>query len=121
MTNYADYTYYQSDYLLGKEACISAEEFSYYAREASQLVNQYTFSRVDPTNVMDEVKQCTCELAELIYSQKHNISYGKTSESVGGYSVSYGTAKEQSDSVAHAQQIVINRHLSMTGLLYRGC
>ena len=61
---YADETFYTEKYLLGRKPVISTG-FPFYARQASQLIDQYTFNRLkDASEASEEVQMCCCELAE---------------------------------------------------------
>ena len=42
---YADEDFYKNKYLLGRKAAISSG-FPFYARQASQIMDQYTFGRL---------------------------------------------------------------------------
>ena len=60
--NYADFDFYTSEYLCGKEAVIDTASFNFYARKATQKIKQYTFDIV-PKDVPQCVKMCCCEVA----------------------------------------------------------
>ena len=75
MTVYADYNYYTTEYLAGKSAAVTAADFPYYAKQASAVIDQYTFGNINAETVPDEVKMCCCDLVE----QSHAVD---TSESV---------------------------------------
>ena len=67
---YADEDFYKNKYLLGRKAAISSG-FPFYARQASQIMDQYTFGRLTiMEDVPEEAKLCCCELAEVIYRQE---------------------------------------------------
>lgn len=120
MTIYADEDFYKSRYLEGKTAVITAA-FPYFAREASQIIRQYTF-RVDEDNIPDEVRMCCCELAECVSERDSqlNASGGLSSESVGGWSRSYSSADSINAAFGSRARVVIYKWLGGTGLLYRG-
>ncbi len=122
MTNYADITYYEETYSVGKEAVIDTASFDFYARKATQEIKRYTFNRVHEDNIPDEVKMCCCELAEYLYKQDNsghdqNIS----SEKVGEFSVTYVSGQTAEDIKQSTIKGIIYNWLAMTGLLYRGC
>ncbi len=50
-------------------------------------IKRNTFGRIDIDNIPDEVKYCMCDIADQI--QKKEKRFGKTSESVGSWSVNY--------------------------------
>lgn len=118
MINYADYTYYTGTY---KGAVIDTASFDLYARRATQEIKKYTLNRVDEANILDDVKMCCCELAELLFKDKQEDTKGITSEKVGEYSVSYVSPEAKEKLVSVSIRSIIYNWLAMTGLLYRGC
>lgn len=138
MTNYIDYTYYSSVF---GGSLIPETDFEKTATKASNAVRLRIFNR----NIIDyesAVKNCTCEVAEIIYEHNQlksnyqemvkNISSGsgsgiKTSEKVGDYSVSNASLsmselKELCSDDELQSQIndEIYSSLLFTGLLYQG-
>ena len=120
---YADQAFYTTNYLVGKEAVISAADFPLYSRKASQIIKVSTLGNINEgTTVIEEVKMCCCELAEHLYKQDVLIKSGNgiASEKVGEYSVSYvDIEKAKASSIADVNSIVCD-WLLMTGLMYRG-
>lgn len=119
---YADEKFYVANYLLGRKPVISAG-FPFYARQASQVIDQYTFGRVKKlAEIPDAVGMCCCELAEAEYSREKQKKEagGKTSEKIGTYSVSFGSEKETSESMAREQRGIVMKWLVDTGLCYQG-
>lgn len=96
--------------------------FSFYARQASQIIKQYTFNNIDENNVPECVKICTCELAENIYQSDiaDRQNCGVLSEAVAGWSKSYESAESRGNAFDKAVKECIYRWLSGTGLLYSG-
>lgn len=122
---YADETFYEEKYLLGRKPVISTG-FFFYARQASQTIDQYTFGRlkdIEEADIPEEVKMCCCELAEaeFQYEKQKNASGGKTSEKIGTYSVTFGTAQESANAAATERHNIIMKWLGDTGFCYRGC
>lgn len=120
--NYADENFYREKYLLGRKPVISTG-FGYYARQASQIIGQYTFGRLSGLQeVPEEAKLCCCELAESLYSteKQKKASGGKTSEKIGTYSVSFGSVQESAQAVAREQRNIVMKWLADTGLCYQG-
>lgn len=120
--NYADESFYQNEYLLGRKPVISAG-FSFYFRQASQLIDQYTFGRLKGLGKIPEVVQmCCCELAEAEYrrEKQQKDSGGKISEKNGTYSVSFGSTQELAAAAGKEQYYIIMKWLAETGLCYRG-
>ena len=65
---YADYEFYTSGYLLGKSPVVPEESFLYWEREARAQIDLYTFGRVKTMpEPPEEVKLCTCAVAEVLY------------------------------------------------------
>ena len=66
---YTSYNYYESGYLMGRDSRLSEDEFPFWEKQAERVLNQYTFSRLVSNFglITDEVKDCACELAELLY------------------------------------------------------
>ena len=123
MTVYADYTYYTTEYLAGKSAAVAAADFPYYAKQASAVIDQYTYGNVNAESVPEEVKNCCCELVEQSYKADTSESAGKagiSSESVQGWSVSYESSEARKTATQNAQKDVIRKWLYNTGLLYSG-
>ena len=121
MVIYADEEYYRNEYLCGKEAVITAD-FDYYARAATCEIKRFTGRNVDEGNVPECVKSCCCELAERIcvYETARSESTGKTSESVGGWSVSYESTQQVKEAHVNAVGEIVYKWLSGTGLLFTG-
>lgn len=123
MMGYADEEFYKESYLRGKKPVISTG-FVYYAREASQFLDCYTFGRLAGlSEIPEEVRLCCCELAEAGYRRelrKKETAGGKTSEKVGTYSVTFAGGKESSESDAAEVRSILTKWLGDTGLLYQG-
>lgn len=66
---YTSYNYYESGYLMGRDPKLSEDEFPLWEKQAERVLNQYTFSRLASNFglITDDVKDCACELAELLY------------------------------------------------------
>lgn len=119
---YADEGFYFEQYLLGRKPVITAG-FSFYARQASQMIDQYTFGRLkDMEEVPESVQMCCCELAEAQYhtEQQKQDSGGKTSEKIGSYSVTFAGAQEAANAAVSEQRKIIRKWLGNTGLCYQG-
>lgn len=120
--NYADEGFYTDRYLLGRKPVISAG-FDFYSRQASQVIDRYTFGRLKQmTTIPETVRLCCCELAEVEFSrekQKRDSS-GKTSEKIGTYSVNFASSGESDSAYAREQEAIVMKRLGDTGLCYRG-
>ena len=122
MRAYADEMYYINDYLKGRKPVITSS-FLFYARSASQVIDQYTFDRLRGLNTVPEaVQMCCCELAESEYrrEKQQKETGGKISEKVGTYSVSFGSAQETAATAGQERREIIMKWLADTGLCYQG-
>ena len=119
MTQYADYDYYINEY----KGNMPETDFDRMSKMASAKIKANTFGRIDENDVQSEVKYCTCVLADsLLVASKIE---GKSSESVGSWSVSYSdTSKSELNETINQ---IIKEFLSEvytadgTPVLYRGC
>lgn len=127
---YASFNYYENNYLLGQETKIDEDAFPYWEKQAERVLNQYTFSRLASKFglITDEVKDCACELAELLYQADKSTrqaaeqggfltSFSNDGES-GTFDLSQSTFTEEGK--AKKTREIIHRHLGDTGLLYQG-
>lgn len=119
---YVDEVFYEKRYLLGRKPVISTG-FSFYARQASQIIDQYTFGRLKGLReAPEEVQMCCCELADVIFirEKQQKEAGGKTSEKNGTYSVSFATGKESAELAGGEQRDIVMKWLADTGLCYQG-
>ena len=127
---YASYNYYESGYLLGRDPKLSEDDFPFWEKQAERVLSQYTFSRLASNFglITDEVKDCTCELAELLYQADKSAqqaveqggilqSYSNDGES-GTFDLSQSTFTEEGK--AKKTREIIYRYLGNTELLYTG-
>lgn len=127
---YASYNYYESGYLMGRDPKLSEDEFPLWEKQAERVLNQYTFSRLVSNFglITDDVKDCVCELAELLYQADKSAqqaaeqggvlqSYSNDGES-GTFDLSQSTFTEEGK--AKKTREIIYRYLGNTGLLYAG-
>lgn len=128
---YADYEFYTSGYLLGKSPVVPEESFLYWEREARAQIDLYTFGRV---KVMpeppEEVKLCTCAVAEVLYKadkakaeqQESGLAGPLASWSNDGQSGTVDLSSSTVTETGKRQEVqrLIVQHLSSTGLIYRG-
>lgn len=109
-----DYEYYSEVYY--GEKLEDGKTFKRLARKAEQLVDRRTYGkyrRVIDVDVQDMIKLTICELIDNFYEldKFNNLS----SKSLGDYSVSYDTSRE--DILMSEQSKIIRENLSGTGLL----
>ena len=119
---YADEPYYKESYLAGRKPAISSG-FAFYARQASQSIDQYTSGRLKGMqHIPEAARMCCCELAEAEFrrEKQRNEAGGKTSEKVGTYSVSFGSSQEAVQAAAKEQRVIVMKWLADTGLCYTG-
>ena len=120
--SYADEGFYTDRYLLGRKPVISVG-FDFYSRQASQVIDSYTFGRLKQTaKIPEAVRLCCCELAEAEFSREkqNRDSGGKTSEKIGTYSVSFASSGESDSAYAGEQEAIVMKWLGGTGLCYQG-
>ena len=127
---YVNYGYYESKYLLGREPTVPEDDFMFWEKQTERVLNQYTFGRLtaDTELLTDEVKDCACELAELLSQADRSAqqaavqggvlqSYSNDGES-GTFDLSQSTFTEEGKAKKISE--IIHRYLGNTGLLYRG-
>lgn len=121
MNIYADERFYHDAYLCGKNAVITSD-YGYFFREASLIIDRYTFGNINSENIPQAVKMCCCELAENLFSENKSLTEnaGIQSESVGGWSRNYTSKSEILTNSKAEQKRIIYKWLADTGLLYRG-
>lgn len=107
------YEYYLSSYNCGREGKLSPSDFDFYCRRATEEVALRINGKADEEH-KNSVRLAICEVADLISSSAapHNIK----SENIDGYSVTYKDHAPLSLSIAS----ILEKHLSGSGLLYRG-
>lgn len=125
MTAYVDYTYYSVTYL---GTVISSTDFARLALRATAQIDQITFDRASvivaaatDTAQIDKIKMATCAIAdEIKFSDDLGGADVLTSESIGGYSVSYGVASAKSQTFKQKISTAAQTHLWNTALMFRG-
>ena len=127
---YADFEYYQ-EYLCGREAVVPEAEFGYWEKAARREIDLVTFDRIPRRDVLPEaVRECTCELAELLYKadrlDRQALADGApgvlTSYSNDGQSGTFDTSQSVYTADGKQAEIrrIIRRYLLNTGLMYKG-
>ncbi len=107
-----NYSFYLNNYGGGK---VPQDKFKGLSERATAEINAQIYQ---PSCETLEMKMCCCELCDLMYDNQ-KIG-GVVSESVGGWSKSYGSQTEQTDNYSRNIQTIINKWLGKTGLLYCG-
>lgn len=112
---YADFEYYTQEYL-GNQ--IKEEDFPRLALRAGEYLDEVTFDRITSLNpVPQEVKKACCAVAELELKMEIEED-GKTSETVGNYSVTWAQGRRETLSASRYQSAA--RYLGRTGLMWVG-
>lgn len=111
---YVDYAFYSQAYG-GK---VSSEDFTKLEIQASSIVDYHTFNRV--TDINDKIRFAVCELIDYLKQLEDAGGKEVSSESVGGYSVTYATNSNTQDPIKKKQRDIILKYLGNTGLMYRG-
>lgn len=127
---YADYEFYTSGYLLGNPQQYQ-RNLLYWEREARAQIDLYTFGRV---KVMpeppEEVKLCTCAVAEVLYKadkakaeqQESGLAGPLASWSNDGQSGTVDLSNSTLTETGKMKEVrrLIAQYLCNTGLMYRG-
>lgn len=61
---WADLKYYEDEYLMGRVPGIPDTDFPFWEKQAETKIN---WRRVTVDNPQDCLKECVCEVAELLY------------------------------------------------------
>lgn len=107
-----NYSFYLNNFGGGK---VPQDKFKGISERATAEI----YSQVNDKCDCFEAKMCCCELSDLIYDNSNKTS-GVSSESVGGWSISYGSPSEQEEIYKQNVTKIIDKWLSKTGLLYCG-
>lgn len=137
---YADYTYYTDEF---KGNLLTAENFEQYEAKAARYIDYVTLNKAkkgyDNPFIKTSIQNCACALAEEYYKideyekqlqlLKDKVNNGEaiSSETIGKQSLSYQkididkkSQYERSEENKKIISNVVNSHLLITGLLYRG-
>lgn len=129
LTKLVNYEYYINDY---GGSSIPGSSFENLSIRASAYVNKYTFNRINNENTNDDIKNSTCEIADLLYSQdikKKKIEDDKmiASETVGSHSKTYVNNSSLIDKQILTESelesscySICYKYIASTGLMYRG-
>jgi len=133
---YTDFAFYQGDFF--GTVITDGIVFRRMAERASEYLDMATFDRLTeeiPEKYAVKVKKCCCALAEAVYQYQYGGADGesgavrpKTQESIGSYSVSYGSVSNtlsallDGDSAGLEDYLhsVCMKYLGTSGLLFRG-
>lgn len=128
-----DFEYYIMNY---GGSSIPESSFKTKAIEASNKVNYYTSNRINESNIDNNIRDTTCQIADLLFEQeelkrkvKQNSNESKeiASESLGPRSISYvNKSNLQASQILSEEELegkiykIIYQALVHTGLMYRG-
>lgn len=103
-------------------AARDGNQFKRLSIKASQIIKDYTGNNLDLRHIPDCVKMCCCEIIDSLYKAEQTTvaSGGVKSESVGGWSKTYGTSTEIEKQLKSEIGNSVELWLTGTGLLYRG-
>lgn len=114
---YVDYAYY-TDIFHGSQ--IPEKSFAQAEQRAEDFLRQLTFGRIDRlSEIPTEVKDALCAMAQVSY-QEGKRTPGARSETIDGYSISYGGVESASSYEGSEMQSVARVYLGRTGLLFKG-
>lgn len=124
---YAEYRFYEEQYLAGHAGTVKEKDWMYYARKAGQYIDKCTGSRIDKDVVPESVRLCVCELAELLAktdaAQQKGMSGPVSSYANDGQSASFITDQNSIYTETgrnRAMLKIVRDYLGDTGMLYRG-
>lgn len=129
---YADLNHYLNGYLLGKKPVIAGCDFPYWEKQARAEVDAYTYGRLkeDASLIIDEVKDCVCAIAELLYkssslaeaSLQEGAAGPMASYSNDGQSATYNLTESIYTESGKRNEVrrLVYQYLGNTGLLYAG-
>lgn len=107
------YELYYNVYGCGEVVKIPQNEFTFYARLATEEVASMCTGTAYAANE-ESVSLCICEVAEAIYSSRKQGNI--TSENIDGYSVKYGGGPDLRREIRG----IVLKHLGATGMVYKG-
>lgn len=124
---YVDTDFYENEFLLGDSPVIPLTSFMRFARDASQLIDMFTFNRlIDFEEIPHEVAMATCAVAEILYTDtSSNQADNVQSQNMSGYSISFRDNRQSRVNVQSNLRATITKwltHVEIEGvpLLYRG-
>lgn len=129
---YADCRYYEEEYLMGASPAVPEKDFRFWEKQARREIDARTFNRIRTNEglITEDVKDCTCAIAELLY-KANSLSEQALQDGAAGPLSSYSNDGE-SGSFDLSQSIytesgkkaeisrLIHQYLGNTGLLYAG-
>lgn len=124
MKCYADYEFYVTSYLLGRNPAIPEKGADYWFMLASEKIREQTFDRLDNVEeIPEKAKMCCCEAAEKLYSfEAAKEGNGMILQSYGndGETGTYKSDDMSERAVKKSVCGIIRKWLGSSGLLYCG-
>jgi len=106
--------YYETEYLIGRQPLIPSSDFAYWEKAARSEINKKNLALDDPP---DNLKQCVCEIAEVLYTQAQASSLDRVkSFNNDGYSVTYSADSKTQNELAKTICGIVFKHLAGTNL-----
>ena len=110
---WATLDFYHNEYLLGDSPLIPNAAFPRWEQSARVTINR---RRIELEEIPDYLKQCTCEVAEALFTQSQAPKAGELkSESNAGYSWTATPGQETREFNSNIRGIII-KHLAGTEL-----
>lgn len=130
MAAYANFNYYTTEYLCGKDAVVSESDFAYYEKQARYEIDAMTHNSIRYlADVPTEVKECVCAIAEHLFKYD-SLTNASVESGLAGVLTSYsndgesGTVDASGGFTASGSKTaiksMIKKYLLNTGLLYGG-
>lgn len=108
-----DWNYYIANYRQGMKPVIPETEFKFWEKQARQQINR---KNIELETIPENLKDCTCEVAEYLYESEKANSDTLKSFSNDGYSESYADRSVSSSKMAADIRAIISNWLSNTEL-----
>jgi len=109
---FADADFYKNEYLLGRTEIIPLEEFSFWARDASNKINWKNVKLADE-QIIEPLRICTCAVAEELFLNKEKEFMSmEPSQSVGAYSKGAVNIKQEQADFNVRVDGIIKRNLA---------
>lgn len=112
MTAWADYSFYISEYLAGREPTVSEADFRSYAVTATAIAKRYTGDHIADDDIPDEAKYAVCALSEALSMHESQRTNGITSEKTGDLSVSYESTSAREAALSQTTADIVRTWLT---------
>lgn len=132
-----DATYYAGTYRAGSAAVISTPEFLFYEKQAERELNTLTGGRLSLasiigtvatltirekiyTLVLNDIKDCLCDLSEYLYKLERATATGMIQTAFGNDGQSGSFDASELTNKSNSMYSIAKKYLSGTALLHRG-